>query len=347
LELVGDGDGVCFDPNISVSDGSNGVDDTVTFSLNNNKIGKSIYFANVNILTNKMDELKMFVMENKPMIIALSEVIPKNYRFRPLPIEFKLEGYHLYSNIDQNQVRGLCVYVHESVSHSQILLDIGLDLVFSEFILIRFHLGVLQESFLLAFIYRSPNSSLGNSQKLNLLFHHLAGFNTKYKLFLGDFNFPEIKWEQNGRVSTSVNHPAYKFFVTHQDCFLHQLVTFPTRKTIDGEGNCLDLLFTNVEEVVEDIFSVAPLGKSDHSGVVFYIASELFYTKQVETFEKKLYFKADYANMLLNTPGFEDWENLFQGMNCVEQGWQKEWVFLKSPVVVGFIKKPTKRRVFF
>jgi hypothetical protein len=63
---------------------------------------------------------------------------------------------------------------------------------------------------------------------------------------MGDFNFPEIKWEDNARVLASINHPAYKFLIASQDCFFHQLIDFPTRKTVAGEGNCLDLLFANV-----------------------------------------------------------------------------------------------------
>ena len=41
----------------------------------------SCFYTNADTLTNKMSELKAQIEEHSPQILAVTEVIPKNYRF--------------------------------------------------------------------------------------------------------------------------------------------------------------------------------------------------------------------------------------------------------------------------
>jgi hypothetical protein len=49
------------------------------------------------------------------------------------------------------------------------------------------------------------------------------------------------------------------------DNFLYQHITEPTRARVGQKANTLDLIVTNVEEIISDITYEAPLGKSDNS----------------------------------------------------------------------------------
>ena len=86
----------------------------------------------------------------------------------------------------------------------------------------------------------------------------------------GDFNFKEIDWT-NQRVNAGDEHPAAAsvFFDVTQDAYLIQHVTFPTRHREGQKSSLLDLVLTNEEFMVENLHDIAPIGKSDHIGMVW------------------------------------------------------------------------------
>ena len=47
-------------------------------------------YTNADTLTNKMSEMKVIVAEHHPYIIAVTEVIPKNYRIPVQEAEIKI-----------------------------------------------------------------------------------------------------------------------------------------------------------------------------------------------------------------------------------------------------------------
>ena len=59
----------------------------------------------------------------------------------------------------------------------------------------------------------------------------------------------------------------------------------------------LDLVFSKNEFEIEEISYLAPIGKSDHSVLLFDFALEGFVEVDDEPFAKKKYFKADYEEM--------------------------------------------------
>ena len=76
-----------------------------------------------------------------------------------------------------------------------------------------------------------------------------------YKLFLGDFNFPNINWN----TWNAVGHSERKFIDTLQKIF-----TTATRARGFATPYLLELIITD-ESFIENIDFDAPLGKSDYS----------------------------------------------------------------------------------
>ena len=61
---------------------------------------------------------------------------------------------------------------------------------------------------------------------------------------------------------SDISLPAIFFDIT-QDLFLKQHVDFNTRFREGNESSMLDLIFTNEDYMIENLISIAPLGKSD------------------------------------------------------------------------------------
>ena len=80
---------------------------------------------------------------------------------------------------------------------------------------------------------------------------------------MGDFNFPTIIWRQ-GESGAGLDHPATKFLNATKDAFLLQHQTVPTRHREGQKSNILDLVFSNAEDLVQDITLAPAIGKSDH-----------------------------------------------------------------------------------
>ena len=61
-------------------------------------------YTNADTLTNKMPELKVLIEEHKPLIIAITEVIPKKFRFPVQKAEVKVSNeYEVFSGMHLKQ----------------------------------------------------------------------------------------------------------------------------------------------------------------------------------------------------------------------------------------------------
>jgi hypothetical protein len=140
-------------------------------------------------------------------------------------------------------------------------------------------------------VYRSPSSLDANNTKLNELVASFDKIKTSYKLLLGDFNLSKICWN-----NYSASTPLESAFVDSiQSAYLHQHILEPTRGRCGQEPNILDLVFSNEENMISNISIESPLGKSDHSCVVFECHC---FTKRSSTKRSiYLYNKGDYSGM--------------------------------------------------
>ena len=89
--------------------------------------------------------------------------------------------------------------------------------------------------------------------------------------------------------------PAYEFLECVRDCYLFQHIKMPTRFRIGQEPSILDLVFTNEENMVNNISYLPGLGKSNHLALSFKF---ICYTQQQEIAFKKLnYTKGNYREI--------------------------------------------------
>ena len=114
--------------------------------------------------------------------------------------------------------------------------------------------------------YRPPSTSVDYLEQLELSMNNikqLSGINGKYVLLGGDFNLPDIDWEEgsvkpNPRYTAAIN---WKMIDIANDFNLIQMVTEPTR-----QGNILHLLFKSHPDLVDKVYIVP--GMSDHDAVI-------------------------------------------------------------------------------
>ena len=87
---------------------------------------------------------------------------------------------------------------------------------------------------------------------------------------MGDFNFNGINWEDMLSPGADLSSPNHKFIECIRDCFFFfQHVLEPTRQRGRDNPSLLDLIFTNEENMVENLIYLAPLGHNDHSIIKF------------------------------------------------------------------------------
>ena len=138
---------------------------------------------------------------------------------------------------------------------------------------------------------------------------------------MGDFNYNQINWTT---VSTQRGEdtPEAKFIEAVRDSFLIQHVTEVTRSRGNDKPSIIDLIFSDEEMQVSGIQYHPPLGKSDHSIIIFDYHCYLDYSKPKETF---MYKKGDYKSMrddLINSNwAFEFSEIIKTGDMSMEEVW--------------------------
>lgn len=246
------------------------------------------------------------IKRKKPFIIAICEMKPKNKSERTIN-DYAVPYYALYeTNLESTTGRGIAVYIHSSIAHTIIELETP---DFSESCLLEMKL-YKKDTLLFGCFYRSPSvnaDSKENNNNLNQLLKSLCS-NKKYShiCFIGDFNFKDINWE-SGTTSKSEESKETQFIETIRDCFLYQNITEPTRSRGRDEPSTIDLLFTNEITQVSNIEYRAPLGKSDHSVILF---DYNCYLDNLSSSKKFLYDKADFIAIKDHLKD-QNWEETF------------------------------------
>ena len=167
------------------------------------------------------------------------------------------------------------------------------------------------DSLLVGLFYRSGSGSQLNNKRLNTLINGICNKGFSHMLLVGDFNYPDADWEKLSAVSTV----AQTFIDTTLDNFLHQHVDTPTRYRSDATPSTIDLVFSNEEDMVEEIEYNSAIGLSDH--LTLLIKYNCYWSQEQQIKKKKLFHKADYMSMkkiLVQT----DWLTLTQDKNYAE-----------------------------
>jgi hypothetical protein len=80
---------------------------------------------------------------------------------------------------------------------------------------------------------------------------------------MGDFNYPNIDWENCNSDRDSTDSIEYKFIDNLEDSFLFQHIKKPTIWRGTNTPHILDLIITNEEPMISDLECTSPLGKID------------------------------------------------------------------------------------
>lgn len=225
-----------------------------------------VLYTNTDQFVSKRDDLCLWICDDKPDIIMLTETIPKAQRLPIAPALLSIPGYTLHANFDPSQSnlgtsgqRGICVYissVFEVVEHSWP--SQGVEHLWCELELVG------RDRLLIGCVYRSPSANIQDSvQQLGVIFRQACELGASHVMICGDFNLPEIDW--NSEVSSAPeSHPSHDFIDIVQSCFFFQHIREPTRYRHGENPNVLDLVFTNEEGMIRNLEHLPGLSSSDH-----------------------------------------------------------------------------------
>ena len=194
-------------------------------------------------------ELQGWVLKYSPVLVALTEVLPKSGSDPGLTeILLDLPGYELVMGTSSQGHRGVALLVKKGTRYK-----INAFPNFSEFLSVSLF---VEEMVDVGVLYRSP--SVRNFSELAALIRVFFVGDGK-KFLVGDFNMPGVSWEEMvgpgiyGDVLDVVNELG-----------LEQLVGKFTRFGTTS-SSILDLCFVKNFLPFRDIKYLSPLGKSDHS----------------------------------------------------------------------------------
>ena len=287
-----------------------------------------VLFTNADQFTHaKKVELKQRIITEKPMMIAVSEVKPKNGR-EMSEIDYSIDDYTInHVNLDKTAGRGIIVYTHNSLDKSAIQVKVSNS--FEEACLIEVR---LRNGYTLMFgcIYRSPTQtdiSDSNNENLNQLLIDLSTKSYSHICLVGDFNFRDINWNTWTTPHADTSKES-KFIEAARDCFLFQHVQEPTRARGNDDPSLIDLILTNEELQVSNVVHHAPLGKSDHSVITFNYHCYLDYSKPKKCHQ---YHKADFDGMIKELE-LSNWKEEFMA-GAKEKSPEELWSLLKSKLI--------------
>ena len=225
-----------------------------------------MYYTIADCLLNKTEELEVIISISNPDIVTVTEVFPKNIKPSNIdPNEYKLKGYVPFINGTKDSFPGVIVYVKDCIPADYCNVLNNTEFVESVWIVLRLSSG---NKLLFGAVYKSANSScLPLSSKKYDLITNVSQMNYNKTVITGDFNHPDIDWS-TWTTSKSENHVSFKFLEGVRDCYLYQHVLNSTRYRDEQNPSCLDLIFSDTEDIIENVKYGDKLGNSDHIGLI-------------------------------------------------------------------------------
>ena len=285
-------------------------------------------YTNADSLPNKLNELRSRIksMNDKPALIAITEIYPKNCRFQPTIAELKIPGYQIHTNEDSKECkRGIAIYISTEIEAVEI--KIASD--FKEQLWLKINVNK-NDKLLVGCMYRSPNSEDANTEEMLNVLKQVTQSNISDILIMGDFNYPNINWNT---WASSMDKDSTSFIECIRDCFLWQHIKSPTRGRINNKSHILDLILTKEENKVSQILYESPLGSSDHSVINYRF--HCLYNTETEYISRKNYFKGDYTKMKEKMS--RDWDEIFNFGNVEADVMLKSFVDLYKCAEVACI----------
>ena len=214
----------------------------------------NLIYLNARSITNKLNDLAVLINDHNPDVILVTETWCNENTTNAM---LSMPGYSIEPDlrVDRRDTLngiggGVMVYAKDGL----IIKPIPVENDYNMFV--RFKI-ISSESkddrdLTVTLVYRPPRANTENNKELYKLFDNCRDNN----IFIGDFNFPPINW--NDYTSDRGSEPFLNCLI---DNGFEQLVEFRTHI----RGNILNLVLSNKPETVLNIESVRNLSTSDHS----------------------------------------------------------------------------------
>ena len=263
---------------------------------------------NARSIVNKLIELELCVNFERPDILGITETWLDS---RIADSELAFEGYTLIRRDREDSVKvrggGVLLYIKNELN-PVIRSELKCSKVETLFCSIQCN----GENTMIGICYRPPDTDASSDVEFHSL---IDSINSKYLVVMGDFNYSELDWSNDGTIDRS-----HEFVECLDRNFLSQVVDKPTRGS-----NYLDLVITSDSNTIEDLNVDQPFQNSDHQMIKFYIiASQCSVTKKAPIYN---YFKADY-DIIRQEIGQLQWEELVE---CRDSNYV--WSKLKSDML--------------
>uniref|UniRef100_A0A670I6Y3 Reverse transcriptase domain-containing protein n=1 Tax=Podarcis muralis TaxID=64176 RepID=A0A670I6Y3_PODMU len=235
-----------------------------------------------------------------------------------------MEGYNLFQrNRPDKKGGGVALYVRHVYTCEEIQ-DLEPQSQ-SESIWVKIKGEKNNSDLIVGVYYRSPSQTEGiDDAFLEQMAKHAKG---REIVVMGDFNYPDICWMSNSAKSIRSN----RFLTALADNFIVQKVGEATRGTA-----ILDLVLTNVDDLVSGVEVEGSLGASDHALLKFTIQRK---GAAKHTRTQFLDFKkADFIK-LREVLGEIPWTVILKG-----KGVQDGWEFVKREIVKAQLQAIPMRR---
>ena len=264
--------------------------------------GFNCVYTNADSFLNKIDEFKTRFLSDsdKPEIIGITEVLPKNMKNNLCKSELDLPGYDIFPESFPNYAkRGAVIYAKKNLS----AVEVHMESSFSESTWIKVNMKG-NDKLLFGCVYKSPSSSEANMKELINVIDKACKLKFTHLIIVGDFNFPDIDWS-----SWNTNDDmSYSFLECVRDNYLYQVIDQNTRHRDGQKSSLLDLVLVNDCNNVSDIEYLDPLGSSDHNVLTF--KYRCYFQFERTDCERLNYYKADYDGIRKELD--IDWGSLLQ-----------------------------------
>ena len=222
-----------------------------------------------------------------------------------------MDGYEIIRNSNN---RGICIYTANHLLVNQV----ELKSKFEESVWCKIITSDKTE-ILFGCMYRSPNSSPENNQKMLDLINESTTIKFDQIIITGDFNLKEIDWHHK-TVHTRNESFAYKTYDALNDLFLTECIQKPTRFRGTNNPSALDWILTYNKDHIEDLQVQAPLGLSDHSLITFKLNC-ISDKANIDESLRRSYYNGNYDEMRKDLNNIK-WDKTLEGLNT-QECWDK------------------------
>ncbi len=239
------------------------------------------YYTNPTSLNSeKLTELTILTqLDKSPHIIFIAETWFSDKTLTSISDGNSPSDYTLYNRDRGEKGGGVAIYVRNELDSCEVADEsLRIQLCNQDIEQVWCVVKVESESILVGCVYRPPPSKAIPTTTIKKVAQQInksikaakrAIDTNKFSglLLVGDFNYPDINWNDEGTISLEDSEenskPSENYVKLINDTSLCQSVTFPTQCSADGTlKNTLDLVITEAPQRISELEQGEPLGQS-------------------------------------------------------------------------------------